>query len=36
MKVRIKVGTLGDGVVSSRPEYEDAKTVQKTGIPLKM
>lgn len=36
MKVRIKVGTLGDGVVSSRPEYEDAKKLsKKTGIPLK-
>lgn len=36
MKVRIKVGTLGDEVISSRPEYEDAKKLsEKTGIPLK-
>ncbi|MCE7697628.1 MAG: nickel pincer cofactor biosynthesis protein LarC [Methanobacterium paludis] len=35
-KIRIKVGMIGDEVISSKVEYEDAKKLsEETGIPLK-
>ncbi|MEN6574486.1 nickel insertion protein, partial [Methanobacterium aggregans] len=34
--IRIKVGLIGEDIVSSKTEYEDAKEVSiETGIPVK-
>jgi pyridinium-3,5-bisthiocarboxylic acid mononucleotide nickel chelatase len=35
-KIRIKVGVMGEEIISVRPEYEDArKMADETGVPLK-
>jgi len=35
-EINIKVGKVGDEIISIKPEYEDAKTIsEKTGTPLK-
>jgi pyridinium-3,5-bisthiocarboxylic acid mononucleotide nickel chelatase len=35
-EINIKIGKIGDEIISIKPEYEDAKTIsEKTGTPLK-
>ncbi|MGV8143128.1 MAG: nickel insertion protein, partial [Methanothermobacter sp.] len=36
MEINIKVGLIGDEIISIAPEYEDAKKIsKKTGVSLK-